>query len=120
MDNITTIYASDLFAISSVTNSIAVFSGDKKLVGGSGTKYSSSNITDATYAHIDRGTSNPGYFTYKAAPTSGNISRFINAFNSLNAKISKYVLGVFIVIALILSTVLLIIRSIKKRKIRKC
>jgi nitrate reductase gamma subunit len=38
----------------------------------------------------------------------------------LNAKISKYVLGVFVVIALILSTVLLIIRSIKKRKIRKC
>ena len=119
MDNITTIYASDLFAISSVTDSIAVFSGDKKLVGGSGTKYSSSITTDATYARIDRSGS-PGYFTYKAAPTGGNISRFINAFSSLNSKISKYVLGVFVVIALILSTVLLIIRSIKKRKIRKC
>jgi hypothetical protein len=97
-----------------------MFDNSTKLVGGSGTVYNSSNV-DKTYARIDDpDNGNPGYFTYKAPSTGGNISRFINAFSSLNAKISKYVLGVFVVIALILSTVLLIIRSIKKRKIRKC
>ncbi len=34
------------------------------LVGGAGTKYDSTNI-DKTYARIDGGTSNPGYFTSK-------------------------------------------------------
>ncbi|UKI57957.1 MAG: hypothetical protein L6V81_00295 [Clostridium sp.] len=32
------------------------------LVGGAGTKYNSSHV-DKAYAHIDGGTSNPGYFT---------------------------------------------------------
>ena len=35
------------------------------LVGGQGTTYNSSNPTDKTYAHIDGGTSNPGYFSEK-------------------------------------------------------
>jgi hypothetical protein len=35
------------------------------LVGGKGTAYSSSNPKDKTYAHIDGGTSNPGYFSEK-------------------------------------------------------
>ena len=35
------------------------------LVGGKGTTYSSSNPKDKTYAHIDGGTSNPGYFSEK-------------------------------------------------------
>ena len=34
------------------------------LVGGAGTTYNSSKI-DKTYARIDGGTSNPGYFTLK-------------------------------------------------------
>ena len=38
-----------------------------KLKGGKGTTWNSSNPTDKTYAHIDGGTSNPGYFTYKGS-----------------------------------------------------
>ena len=39
-----------------------MFSGCTKLIGGAGTKYNSSYV-DKTYARIDGGTSNPGYFT---------------------------------------------------------
>ena len=41
-----------------------VFDYDQKLVGGAGTAYNGSHV-DKTYAHIDGGTSNPGYFTAK-------------------------------------------------------
>jgi len=41
-----------------------MFRGCTKLVGGAGTKYNSSYV-DKTYARIDGGTSNPGYFTAK-------------------------------------------------------
>lgn len=40
-----------------------------KLVGGNGTKYDENHI-DETYAHIDGGVSNPGYFTYKEKSSS--------------------------------------------------
>jgi hypothetical protein len=39
------------------------------LVGEKGTAFDA-NIVDKTYAHVDGGTENPGYFTYKAAPTT--------------------------------------------------
>lgn len=39
-----------------------VFDGCEKLVGGNGTKYDAEHI-DFTYAHIDGGPDNPGYFT---------------------------------------------------------
>ena len=42
-----------------------MFSNCSKLVGGAGTKYNTSNPTDKTYAHVDEGPSNPGYFTFK-------------------------------------------------------
>ena len=61
--NLKTIYASDKFNTDNVTSSSNMFTGCTNLVGGAGTKYSSSNPTDKTYAHIDGGTSNPGYFT---------------------------------------------------------
>ena len=41
-----------------------MFDGCTQLVGGQGTAYSSEHI-DGTYAHIDGGSSNPGYFTEK-------------------------------------------------------
>ena len=47
-----------------VTDSDNMFSACTKLVGQSGTRYNYSYI-DKTYAHIDGGTSNPGYFTAK-------------------------------------------------------
>ena len=62
----TTIYASDKFVVGQVTNSVNMFAEmSSVLVGGAGTRWSSSNPTDKTYAHIDGGTSNPGYFTAK-------------------------------------------------------
>ena len=60
--NLKTIYVSDKFNIDNVTDSSSMFTGSTNLVGGAGTKYNSSYI-DKTYAHIDGGTSNPGYFT---------------------------------------------------------
>ena len=56
-----TIYVSN-FDTSNVTGSVKMFYGCTNLVGGAGTTYNSSYI-DKTYAHIDGGTSNPGYFT---------------------------------------------------------
>ena len=50
-----------------------LFSGCTSLVGGAGTKYDA-NRTDYTYAHIDGGTANPGYFTYKAAAEPGDVN----------------------------------------------
>lgn len=64
---LTTIYASSAFDISQATNTSGMFqSMSTNLVGGAGTTWSSSNPYDKTYAHIDGGTSNPGYFTAKA------------------------------------------------------
>lgn len=62
--NLKTIYTSNKFITNSVTMSTVMFKEATNLVGGSGTKYNSS-YADKTYAHIDGGTSNPGYFTAK-------------------------------------------------------
>ena len=45
-------------------DSTMMFDNCTSLVGGSGTTYNGANV-DKTYAHIDGGTSNPGYFTAK-------------------------------------------------------
>ena len=45
-----------------VTNSSMMFQDCTSLVGGAGTTYDASH-TDVAYAHIDGGTSNPGYLT---------------------------------------------------------
>ncbi len=69
---LTTVYVSDLWNLDNVTDSEYLFSGCTKLVGGQGTTYDS-NYTDKTYARIDDpDNGKPGYFTYKAAPTSGS------------------------------------------------
>ncbi len=60
--NLKTIYGSSKFVTTAVTSSTSMFSGCTKLIGGAGTKYNSSHV-DKTYARIDSGTSNPGYFT---------------------------------------------------------
>ena len=57
-----TIYVSNKFVTTAVTDSTSMFERSTNLVGGAGTTYNSSYI-DKTYAHIDGGTSNPGYFT---------------------------------------------------------
>jgi surface protein len=62
LDNVTTIYAGNNWSTAAVTNSIAMFDNSYNLVGGMGTTYDWEH-TDAEYAHIDGGPSNPGYFT---------------------------------------------------------
>ena len=62
MSSLQTITVSDIFDVSNVTNSTAMFSECSSLKGGAGTAYDG-NYTDKTYAHIDGGTSAPGYFT---------------------------------------------------------
>ncbi|MBR3162803.1 MAG: BspA family leucine-rich repeat surface protein [Clostridia bacterium] len=59
---LTTIYTSNNFLTTAVTNGNNMFYGDTKLVGGAGTVYNSW-YSGLDYAHIDGGTSNPGYFT---------------------------------------------------------
>ena len=58
-----TIYAGDGWSTEAVESSLLMFSHCTSLVGGQGTTYSDSNPKDDTYAHIDGGPSNPGYFT---------------------------------------------------------
>ena len=62
--NLKTIYSSNKFNTDTVTDSTSMFNSCRSLVGGSGTKYDSTKV-DKTYARIDGGTSNPGYFTSK-------------------------------------------------------
>ena len=63
--NLQTIYVGEGWSTAAVTSSNYMFSGCTSLVGGQGTTWNSSNPTDKTYAHIDGGPSNPGYFTAK-------------------------------------------------------
>ncbi|MBQ6079728.1 MAG: BspA family leucine-rich repeat surface protein, partial [Muribaculaceae bacterium] len=77
--NLRTVYVSNSWSTTAVTYSANMFSDCTSLVGGKGTTYSSSNPTDKTYAHIDGGTSNPGYFSEKpkesyACYTSSNMT----------------------------------------------
>ena len=58
--NLKTIYVNNNFSFDADVP--WVFGDCGSLVGGSGTKYDS-NHTSGDYAHIDGGTSNPGYFT---------------------------------------------------------
>ena len=60
--NLKTIYVSNKFTTDNVTASTSMFTNCTNLVGGAGTTYNSSYV-DKTYARIDGGTSNPGYFT---------------------------------------------------------
>lgn len=57
-----TIYAGDRWSTTSIEQGDSLFYQCTSLVGGAGTTYDENHI-DHTYAHIDGGTSNPGYFT---------------------------------------------------------
>ena len=67
---VTTIYAGSSWALpENVTDEDgAMFNNCTNLKGGAGTPYDANHV-DHTYAHIDGGTSNPGYFTDKNAAT---------------------------------------------------
>ena len=96
--NLKTIYVSNKFNTDKVTSSTYMFNGCTKLVGGAGTKYNSSHV-DKAYAHIDGGTSNPGYFTDIAdkdipAPNSFATDSWKTIIKAVrNNNISKYNVG---------------------------
>ena len=92
--NLKTIYSSDKFNTDNVTTSTNMFLSSTNLVGGSGTKYNSSHI-DKTYARIDGGTSNPGYFTdITDVPNSFSTDSWKTIIKAVkNNNISKYKVG---------------------------
>ena len=95
--NLKTIYASDKFNTNNVTDSTHMFYYCHNLVGGSGTTYTGSFI-DKTYARIDGGTSNPGYFTDIAdkpsEPNSFATDSWPTIINAVkNNNIGKYNIG---------------------------
>ena len=67
--NLRTIYVGNGWSTAAVTGSTEMFNYCYNLVGGKGTTYDANHI-DKTYAHIDGGSSNPGYFTDKNAPVA--------------------------------------------------
>ena len=69
-----TIYVGNDWSTAAVTNSTDMFYNCTRLVGSRGTTYNSSNPMDKTYAHIDGGPSNPGYFTAKNAGLRGDVN----------------------------------------------
>ena len=95
--NLKTIYVSDKFSIGNVTSSDKMFTSSTNLVGGAGTKYDANHV-DKAYAHIDGGTSNPGYFTDIAdkpsEPNSFSTDSWPTIINAVkNNNISKYNVG---------------------------
>ena len=68
-NELNTIYVSTKFVVSNVNYYKNMFKDCINLVGGAGTTYNSSYV-DKTYAHIDGGTSSPGYFTSKNSSTN--------------------------------------------------
>jgi surface protein len=71
--NLQTIYVGNGWSTDAVTTSIEMLNACTSLVGGMGTTYDESNPKDKTYAHIDGGPSNPGYFTDKNAGQRGDV-----------------------------------------------
>ena len=71
--NLRTIYVGDGWDTAVVTISQDMFKNCTSLVGGKGTTYDANHI-DKAYAHIDGGTSNPGYFTAKNAGLRGDVN----------------------------------------------
>ena len=67
--SINKIYVTNKFVTSNVTSSGNMFISATSLVGGAGTVYDNTKV-DKTYAKIDGGTSNPGYFTEAPVPSS--------------------------------------------------
>ena len=73
-----------------LTNSYLMFSGCNKIVGDKGTTFIDDENRDATYAHPDGGTSDPGYFSiYRKGDADGNGK--VNAADIV--AISNYIMG---------------------------
>ena len=72
--NLRTIYVGNGWSTAAVTGSTEMFNYCTSLVGGQGTTWNDSNPKDKTYARIDGGPSNPGYFTAKNAGLRGDVN----------------------------------------------
>lgn len=109
--NLTTIYVSDRFITNEVEESTNMFNNSTNILGGRGTTYSSSNI-DKEYARVDDpDNGNLGYFTYKAAPSSANISNFLNKIKSTGNIIILVGLSISLII---IGTIYLVVKNKKK------
>ena len=76
---LTTIYVASEWSTAKVEYGDNMFTGCTKLVGGAGTVYDADHV-DYSYAHIDGGPTNPGYFTDKnALVVSDDIIQFADA-----------------------------------------
>ena len=64
--DLVTIYVGDGWSTENVTDSRDMFRKCPSIVGEKGTTFDP-KLFDMTYAHVDGGEENPGYFTYKAA-----------------------------------------------------
>ncbi len=71
---LTTIYVGDGWSTAGLTtHSDMLFKGCTSLVGGAGTRFDPDH-TDYSYAHVDGGNSNPGYFTLKGTSKMGDVN----------------------------------------------
>ena len=95
--NLTTIYSGNSWSTASVTadNGYHMFTDCSALVGGMGTTYNANHV-DYTYAHIDGGTANPGYFTPKggygqtATPTFTHEGNLVFAHSTTEGATIRY------------------------------
>ena len=73
--NLRTIYVGDGWSTENVTDtySVLMFNQCTSLVGGQGTTWKATNPSNKTYAHVDGGPNNPGYFTYSATGIATSI-----------------------------------------------
>jgi len=80
-----TIYADyDWNGYTTLTSSADMFYDCPKLVGGAGTEFSADGAQDKSYARVDQGTSNPGYFTSTTQRATA-LSNLDNAYKDLTA-----------------------------------
>ena len=70
--NLQTIFVDSDWSVDGVTEFEEMFFDCSSLVGGKGSTYDANHV-DKEYAHIDGGTSNPGYFTEIPAFTRGDV-----------------------------------------------
>ena len=74
-ESLTTIYVGDGWSTEALVANYTMFNGCTSLVGGAGTTCDGTNNIEATYAHIDGGPDNPGYFTAKPVFQVGDVNK---------------------------------------------
>ena len=94
---LTTIFTGNGWSTAAINPSEIMFKNCINLVGGMGTTYDANHV-DAAYAHIDGGTSNPGYFTEKPAEayvcrTTSTVTFYYDTQRSTHDEGTTYSLG---------------------------